>query len=191
MGVNHKICIALPTNRGLRPKCLQSVLEMLAYKSYDYHILVSTEGFTTAENRTWLTAQAVKAQCTHILFLDDDMVYEPDSLERLLAHDKEIVGAKYHNRRGGENGGEVIEYLDEKSDTDLFKCNALGGGLLLVKTGVFIKTPQPWFWYKINESGMVTMSNDWFFCEKARESGYEIWCDPTLKPGHIGKKEYA
>ena len=190
MGANLKIGIGLPTNRGIKPKTLQSILELIAHNSYDYSILVSTEGFNTAENRTWLTAKLAKEGCTHILFLDDDMIYPPDALERLLSHDKDIVGAKYHNRRGGEKGGEVIEYLENRSDTELFECIALGGGLLLVKSEVFRKVPQPWFWYKIAPSGMVMMSNDWFFCEKARESDYKIWCDPTIKPGHIGLKEY-
>lgn len=186
MGTN-KIGICLPTNRGLRPKCLQSLLDLIAYKQHDFHILISTEGFNTAENRTWLAAQAVKAGCTHIFWVDDDMIYEKDTLEKLLEHDKDIVGARYANRRGS---GEVIAYLEEKSDTDLFKCSALGGGCVLIKADVFRKVPQPWFWYKILPTGAVSMSHDWYFCEKARESGYEVWCDPTIKPGHIGIKEY-
>lgn len=184
---NTKIGIALPTNRGLKPKCLQSVLEMLAYKPYDYEILVSTEGFTTAENRTWLTAQLVKKGCTHILFLDDDMVYERDTLERLLRHDKDLVGAKYANRRGD---GEVVEYLEDKNALNLFKVKALGGGCVLIKAEVFHKVEQPWFWYEILPSGAVSMSNDWYFCKKATEAGYDIWCDPTLMPGHLGEKTF-
>ncbi len=186
-----KIAIGLPTNRGLKPKNLQSILDMVAYKEYDYEIIIAVEGFNTAENRTWLTVKAVKAGCTHLLLLDDDMIYDPTSLETLLSHDKDIIGARYHNRRGGKDGGEVIEYLDKEiSEHKPFQCKALGGGLLLIKTDVFNKVKQPWYWYKINNTGAVAMSNDWWFCEKAREAGYEIWCDPQVKPGHIGIKEY-
>lgn len=183
-----KIAIALPTNRGVKPKTLQSLMELVAYKRYSYEIIVATEGFNTAENRTWLVAQAGKRDCTHVVFVDDDMVYEKDTLEKLLAHDKDIVGARYANRRGS---GEVIEYIGERVEgDDLFECVALGGGCLLVKMEVFKKLPQPWFWYKIAQTGAVLMSNDWFFCEVARNNGFKVWCDPTIKPGHIGKKEF-
>ncbi len=184
-----KVALALPTNRGLKPQTLQSLLELVAYKNYDYQILIGTEGFNTAENRTWLVAQASKAHCTHIFCVDDDMVYEKDTVERLLAHDKDIVGAKYANRRGN---GEVIAYLDFKGETpkELFECGALGGGCVLIKMDVFKKVSQPWFWYEIAPTGAVTMSHDWYFCKKAREAGYSIFCDPTVKPGHIAKKEF-
>ena len=156
---------------------------------HDFAIVVGTEGFNTAENRTWMTVKAIREGATHLFFVDDDMIYEPETLEKLLALDKDIVGARYANRRGS---GEVIEYLGERVDgEELFECAALGGGCVLIKAEVFQKVPQPWFWYKIADNGMVTMSNDWYFCEKARENGYKIWCDPTINPGHIGKKEYA
>src|SRR5574341_488017 len=34
---------------------------------------------------------------THLLWIDDDMVFEPDALDRLLAHDLPIVGGLCHN----------------------------------------------------------------------------------------------
>ena len=98
MGVT-KIAICLPANMGVKPKTLQSLLEMVAFKSHDYVILVANEGYNTAENRNLMASQAIKAECTHTLFVDADMIYEKDTLERLLAHDKDIVGAKYAIRR--------------------------------------------------------------------------------------------
>src|SRR3990167_2597666 len=182
-----KVGICLPTNRGLKPKCLHSLLEMVAYRRYDYRIFISTEGFTTAENRTWLAAQAVKADCTHIFWVDDDMIYEKDTLEKLLSHYKDIVGAAYANRRGD---GDVIEYFDEKPEGSIVKVKSLGGGCVLTKTDVFKKVPQPWFWYKIHPTGAISMSHDWYFCEKAREMGFDVWCDTSFRPKHIGEKTF-
>ena len=165
---------------------------MVSHADVDSHIIVSTKGYNTAENRNYIVAQAIKANCTHLLLLDDDMVYVPDGISKLLAHDKDIVGAKYSVRRivEGDVNHEVIEYGDDKSDTELFKCQALGGGLLLVKTEVFMQVSQPHFGYKWFDNGMVKMSNDWFFCEKARDAGYDVWCDPSIHLGHIGDMEY-
>lgn len=180
-----KLALLLPTNRGLKAKTLQSLLELVAHTPVQI-VLISTEGFTTAENRTWLAVQAIKQGATHLFFVDDDMVYEKDTLEKLLKHDVDIVGAKYANRRGA---GEVIEYL-ETPDSSFFKVKALGGGCVLIKSAVFTKIPQPWFGYKTLPTGAVSMSHDWFFCEKAREAGFDIWCDGTIRPGHIATKQF-
>jgi len=182
-----KIAIGLPTNRGIKPKTAFSLMKMIAHSKYDYQIIVSTRGYNTAENRNKIAVQAVNGNCTHLLLTDDDMVYEPDCLERLLAHDKDIVGATYNTKY--ETQTKVIELLDEEKE-ELFKCKALGGGMLLIKTTVFMKIRQPHFGYKWHENGMVKMSNDWFFCEKAIEAGFEIWCDGSLKVGHLGSYKY-
>lgn len=213
--MDTKIAIALPTNRGLKPKCLQSLLVMVANKNYE--IIVSTKGFNTAENRNYLAAQAVKRDCTHVLFVDDDMIYEPDTLDKLLAADKDVVGANYSVRAEVE-GAHIIEYIDEhkklrdSSEDDIsayyeangfvgeelqknvnrilgkivFPCRSLGGGCMLVKTEVFKRIPQPWFGYEWYENGMVKVSNDWFFCRKLPE----VWCEPSIKPIHIGSYEF-
>lgn len=192
-----KIAIGIPTNRGFRAKTALSLVNLIAHSKFDYSFFFPTFGFNTAESRNWIAAQAIKNDCTHIWFSDDDMAYPPDALKRLLAHGKDIVGAAYSVRQVPK--AYVIEYAesvrsDEELDkqTELFKCNALGGGMLLIKTEVFEKVPQPHFGYKWTPEGAVKMSNDWFFCEKARQAGFEIWCDPLLtqEVKHIGEWLY-
>ena len=186
--MDTKIAIGLPTNRGVKPQTVLSLLNMVAHTKVDYHIIVSTKGYNTAENRNFISAQAVKNNCTHLLLTDDDMIYEPDSLDKLLEAKKDIVGAKYSVRSEVEKGveAEVIEYLDGEDTSKLFRCNSIGGGLLLIKTSVFKKIEQPFFWYEIYDNGMVRMSNDWWFCRNARKFGVDIWCQPEIKPSHRG-----
>ena len=190
MSTQNKIAIAIPTNRGFRPKCLDSILKLIAHTKENCVPLIATEGFNTAENRTWLVSQASKQDCTHILFLDDDMIYEEDTLDRLLSYDKDIIGATYANRRGD---GVVTGFRkDEKQhQRKPFKVAALGGGCMLVKLSVFEKIEKPWFWYDVANEGFVVMSNDWWFCGKAYDAKFDIWVDPKVKPKHIGFKEYV
>lgn len=185
----YKIAIGLATNRKVHPKTVLSLLEMVTYSDFDYHMIVSTFGFCCAENRNYIAAQATKNGCSHLLTVDDDMIYEKDTLEKLLAHDKDIIGGIYNVRRIAENP-EVVEFLDDKRPEGLFECGALGGGLMLIKTDVFWKVPQPWYGYEWYPTGMVKKSIDWYFCHKAREAGYKIWCDANVKAKHIGDYEY-
>ena len=183
-----KIAIGLPTNRTIKHKTAESLLKLIAHSKYEYKIIVSTKGYNTAENRNYISAQAVKAGCDYIFMCDDDMIYEPDTIDRLLAHKKDIIGGMYYTRY--ENPQPLIEYLDDEGPKELFECGALGGGLMLIKCDVFKKVPQPWYGYIWHDNGMVKESNDWFFCHRARALAYKIWCDPTVVAKHIGQYEY-
>ena len=167
---------------------------MVAYSKYDYEFLISTEGYTTAENRNWIVAQAIKRDCTHLLLTDDDMIYGKETLERLLSHKKDVIGVNASIRKlvDKDSNHLVIEYLDReaKSDTELFKCKAIGGSMLLIDLKIIEKLDKPLFWYDLLPTGAITMSNDWWFCRQARKAGFDIWCDPTIEIKHIGDYEY-
>jgi GT2 family glycosyltransferase len=202
-----KVTIGIPTNRGLRPKMAQAVLELVAHGGYDFHILVAEEGYTIAENRNYIAVQACNNKSDYLLFIDDDMVFPPDTLDRLLAHKKEIVSIAYHSR-GSKDKIKLVEndimaiaetekgkYINFETNNDpkykqLFECFAGGTGTMLIKTEVFLKTKRPWFEFTYFENGKCKEGEDWNFCFKAKEAGYKIWCDPTLKVGHIGEKIY-
>jgi len=182
-------CIGIPTNRLIKAKTASSLLNLVNYsKNIDFSILTSTRGYNTSENRNYIASQVVKSGCSHLLFIDDDMIFLEDTLERLLVHDKDIIGGVYKTKY--EIQEDVIEYLDDKRPSELFKVGAIGTGCLLIKTEVFKKVPQIWFNYEWFPNGMVKMSHDWLFCHKAREYGFDVWADPTLEIKHIGLYEY-
>jgi len=183
-----KIALGMPTNRLIKPKTAESVLKLVAYTENEIEPIVSTRGFNTSENRNWIAAQACNRGCTHLFFVDDDMILPPDTLDRLLAHNKDIVGGVYKTKY--EVQADVVEYLNDERPKELFRVGAIGTGCLLIKTDVFRKVPQIWFTYEWNDNGSIKMSHDWLFCHKAREYGFDIWADPTLEIGHIGLKVF-
>lgn len=183
-----KIGLGLPTNRLIKPKTAQSLLELVAFSKHNFEFIVSTRGYNTAENRNWISAQAVKKGCDYLFMCDDDMIYEPDTIDKLLAHNKNIVGGVYKTKY--EEQEDVNEYMDDKRPDELFNVWALGGGLMLIKCDVFKVIDQPWYGYKWHDNGQVKESNDWFFCHKALENRIKIWCDPKVTAKHIGQYEY-
>jgi len=188
------ITIGLPTNRLVKTKTAQSLLELIAYSKHDYQILVSTRGYNTSENRNYIATQAVNNKSDYLFFVDDDQVFPPDTLDKLLAHNKDVVGGVYMTKY--EKQEPVIEYLDDKRPQGLFKVKAIGTGCLLIKTDVFKKIPQNyknnqgWFNYIWHDNGMVKMSHDWLFCKNARENGIDVYADSTLDIKHIGIKKF-
>ncbi len=197
-----KICIGVSTNRGLKIKTIESIVGVIKNSRYEIELVFATDGVTICENRTYIVHEARRRKCTHILFVDDDMTFKPDTLLRLLAQNKEIVGTK-HNMRTlplhttvkfmDEDGEYLAPHLlsnDFKMPTELFKCHAVGTGLLLVDIEVFNKIDMPWFEFTWSEAGFVLVGEDIWFCRQAKKKGIDVWCDPTIEVGHIGDYVY-
>jgi len=66
------------------------------------------------ENRTILLKRAIEWQARYLLWLDDDHVFPPDALLRLLAHKLDLVGCNYARRT--EPTGPVAARLDESGN---------------------------------------------------------------------------
>lgn len=190
-----KVTIAVPSNRLTRPKTAECLMKLVARGGYDFHILVASEGYTIAENRNWIAVQACNNKSEYLFMIDDDMTFEPDLLDNLIAVDKDILGVAYHPR---SETGKITKYLDETHAVKLeenddpkykqpFKCYATGTGIILIKCSVFLRLARPWFEFEWHDNGACKTGEDWMFCIKAGKSGIETWCDPTLKVGHLGE----
>lgn len=198
----NKIFIAVPTNRGLRPKMAESLVKMICATKENIEIKIATEGYTIAENRSYLVWRAIEARATHILFIDDDMVFPPETLDRLLSLNKEIVGVNSHGRKLPLQTTVTFwekDWIDNGVDLpqrpempkELFEVKEVGGGVLLVDMQVFEKIDKPWFAFTSNEEGWTTQGEDGHFCMQARNKGIKIWCDPTITIGHLGEYNFS
>jgi hypothetical protein len=131
-------------------------------------------------------AQAMKA--THLLFLDTDMVFPADTLKRLLEHEKDIVGATYSKRAPPFHSLTITEEgALAQISSGLHRVKLLPTGCLLIRMHVFDKLSLPYF--NLETEGEQLRGEDYYFCEKARAGGFDLWCDGDLSSqlGHIGQ----
>ncbi len=132
-------------------------------------------------------AKAMKA--SHLFFLDSDIVFPPDTLKRLLAHGKDIVGASYSKREPPYYPLTVTEENEHAFiKAGLRKVKLIPTGCLLMRMNVFDALTTPYF--NLAVEGGQLRGEDYFFCEKARASGFTVWCDGDLSMqlGHIGQQ---
>ena len=139
--------------------------------------------------RNEIVKQALDAGSEWLLFLDDDHVFGPGLLERLLAHNKQIVGGLYLQRMApfaptaythkDENSVYHPVNLHNHGENDLVQVAGLGTGGMLIRTEVFHKMEPPWF-----EWGPTT--EDLIFCDRVYREGLgPIFCDLGARLGHI------
>lgn len=139
-------------------------------------------------NRNICVTQAVETNASHLFFVDADVEFPPDTLVKLLHADKDIIGATYNKRSWPPRP--ILDIRKEDMPDGLCKSNAMPTGVLLIKTDVFRKITQPWFAYQFTEGQEEWVGEDIYFCRKATQAGFEIWCDPTIDVKHIGEYKY-
>lgn len=184
----------MPCYGDVKAETVVSLLTSLSRLNCGVHFnFVKNTYVHEARNQIVSIAQSVGA--THLMFIDADMAFPSDGITRLLAHEKEIVGAMYNMRSSKEpistlkmadKDGNFIAMSSDKIPKDrLFKCGALGTGFVLIKMSVFDKLEKPYFWFGMNKDGGL-IGEDVYFFMKCREKGIDVWCDPTIHLGHIG-----
>lgn len=163
--------------------CLESknIIDFLMIQSCDL-----------SSSRMWLVKEARKKGATHLLFVDSDMMFPQDTLKRLLARDKDIIGVEYNKRQFPLQT--VTAYLPEvvRSETEPYEVGVAGTGVMLVKLAIFDNPEmgKNWFSFGRNAEGENVMGEDGWFCNTARAAGYQVWVDPTIKVGHLGEYLY-
>ena len=149
--VDTKILIAVPTAEMARRADFYDYYNLL--RKPIGSILTFAHGQSPARNRNLMIQQAIDHNCTHILFIDDDVAFEPDMLERLLAHDKDIVGGLYLMRNyphhpimfdEAQPDGRCLTHWLSDGETGLIEVVAQGLGCCLIKTKVFKTMQEPW-----------------------------------------------
>jgi GT2 family glycosyltransferase len=185
--------IGVPTAGKITMETTASIINIITTSNFPVGTFF-VKGSIILDNRRKIVLNALKARCTHLLFLDSDIELENGTLQKLFAHKKSVVGANIHmkslplrdtTRLLGKDGEIVIGKLPDK----LFECYSVATACMLIKMEVFREIDRPWFLFEYDKDENLTGEDVWF-CKQARKKGIEIWCDPTIKVGHIGDYTY-
>jgi hypothetical protein len=148
-------------------------------------------GANIARNRNGLTEHALAAGAEWVWFVDDDQVFAPEALTRLLSHDRDIVSGLYVARDVPfkaqifdrvDAQGKAAHRLFEPADAGLVQILAAGAGSLLVKRRVLEGLSAPY--WTLGQIAKDEWGDDLDFCHRARAAGFDIWCDLDCYVGH-------
>ncbi len=150
-------------------------------------------GIYIADLRNKAVKAAQTAGASHLLFLDSDMRFPEDTLERLLARNLDIVAANYVQRTMSEWCVARSEGVPVQSEgrSGLQAVDTTGTGVMLIKMSVFDHRRMPWF--DTPNDGQVFTGEDVFFCQWAGFTGSRIYIDHDLSQDvrHQGSVELS
>ena len=190
-----RVMIAVPCLNQVHIKFVASLISMLFRKidgiEYRLQFIADSMTYTARIN---LAQMALDMQADYILWIDSDMIFPADALEKLLAHEKDFVTGLYFMRRGNHEPviySEVTEDGIRKTCMEfpkdkLFEVAACGFGMVLMKTSVIREVGSKAEGYTFQP--FPRLGEDLSFCVRY---GKPIFCDPTLKLSHIGEYEYT
>ncbi len=196
--------------------------------------------------RNYLVDEFLRSGCTHLLFIDADIQYDPQDVLALLALDRDIIGGPYPKKsinwpnicnaiirncvvndkneiglREGFNPGDLegvtgdfvfnpVPGTKSFKVTEPVEVMEIGTGFMMIKREVFDKYAEefPHLNYKPDHVGQANfdgsrnihaffdtiidpkshryLSEDYMFCQNAREIGFKVWLCPWMKTTHVG-----
>jgi hypothetical protein len=154
------------------------------------------------ELRNQMAKHAVDEGADWTLWIDADMRFPADALNRLMKHRRDIVGCNYSTRvcpgrytakRLTDDGQHAIDVPTFAHSTGLEEVDGLGFGCILINARVFKALDDPWFSTPWAPDAGKHMSEDIFFCVKAGANGHQTFLDHDLSKEikHVGGFEYA
>lgn len=189
-----KVLIAMPTpNTGLMyTKTFVSLVNLAKPPKFDFYF--SRGGYIDSQRNSAVAHMLSDAETTHIFFVDSDMVIPKDALIKLFKEDKDIISGLYFHRNPPHEPhlykieNNQLKSLQDYPKDDLVECDAVGAGCLLIKKEVFEKLKSHAKLVDSQHQFFVTtptVGEDIFFCELAKKQGLQIFCNTSVKCGHI------
>lgn len=218
MEKQNLVLIGMPCGSGQVPAPMVSSLLQLHKHCPCAFMIVERQMIDTARNG--IVMEALKNNVTHLLMVDDDNPIPPDTLEKMLEDDKDIVIAPILTRNPDKEGNYKLcafykrevdsiklyeNITDFKEEGDLHKIDGGGTGCMLIKIEVLKKLYEIYNGHLFERTRDVfkkpiivngkeyterTMSEDVLFCERAIEAGFEVWLDSRIRPLHITGNQF-
>lgn len=191
-----KILIAIPTAKYIESETFKSIYDLQIPDEYEAEFQFFY-GYNIAQIRNLIAHWAERYD--YLFSVDSDIVFEKDTLKKLLSHNKDVVSGIYIQRKEEKvleiyrlngNGGVSNIPFSEIQGNQLAEISACGFGCVLIKSDVIRKIGYPQFIYRDALDHKDTVSEDVYFCARAIEEGFKIWADTTVLCEHIGNKKY-
>lgn len=170
-------------------------LARLTKPMFSSYVPISPDSMEVADARNECVKIAREAGAEWLFFVDYDVMPPPNALVKLISHDRPIVGGVYHSKsipswpllyvKGWPGAFEDYE------KGDLVSVHGMGMGCTLIKMEVFDKIDPPWFktvpgYVKENPNVVLPhLTEDTYFCDKARAAGFEIVADTEVQCPHV------
>lgn len=182
-----KILVGMPTMGSMDIEAVKCLMQLEFDGSVD---IVSESLVYDARDKIAMDALANKVDW--VMWLDSDIIYPANIIQKLMSRNKDMITGIYYKRTAPYTPciykleeEKLRPYIDYEEDK-VFKVEAAGFGCMLMKAKV-IRAVYDKFggcFFPVNGVGGEDLS----FIRRAKDIGIEVWCDSSVKCGHVGRQ---
>jgi len=205
----RRCVILVPSNGSIVPQC-EEALRALEQRGYDVWRVGGYAAIDQARNQ--MATDALLRGFEEMMWVDSDISFNPEDLERLRAHDLPIVCGLYPMKGRRALASHVspgVQSLPFGKAGGLHEIRYAATGFLLVRRCVyhsvqsklnlpvcneqFERPTIPFFQPMVfpAEEGDWYLAEDYAFCERVRQCGFKIMADTTIRLWHHGSYGYG
>lgn len=201
--------ILMPHNGQIVPGCEES-LRVLEQRGYSVRRVPGYSQIDVARNE--IASQAILDGFQETIWIDGDIGFHPDAVERLRSHNQSIVCGVYPKTGKRQLAIDVLPGTDKMvfgKNGGLYQIRYAATGFLLVRRQVYLdiqfklglplcdeqfgKDVVPYFMPMARRwrDGHWYLGEDFAFCERAQQAGHQIFADTTIRLWHVGNYPYG
>lgn len=211
-----KLFIGVPVFAHVNVHFFDALIKFLQQPhSFKFQLACVAGDALVTRARNNLTVEFLKSDCTHLMMIDSDLVFSAEQIERLVAHNEDVVAGFYPKKKDGPECELVYNCFNPPKPTDhrrLISVRYMGTGFMLIRRNVIEKMVSEMgdeliyevdghpgkfgfdFWpvgvYKYQDGNRRYLSEDWYFCQRCLDLGFNVYGDTGVMLKHSGTAIY-
>lgn len=213
-----KLWISVPDHDGkLCRNCAMSLMRLIVWgmqKQVQINIGGPSGDSLVTRARNVAAAEFLMSDFTHFMYIDSDIGFRVEHIERLIRADKDVICGAYPKKQDNPEfplNPWTQNLMEAKRDGDLMELKDAPTGFMMIKRSVFerIMAERPdlkceigpvdqdrancsyaFFDTAIDPVDRRYLSEDFAFCRICQSLGMTVWLDPKISLSHFGSKLY-
>lgn len=151
-----------------------------------------SEGTYLEKARNGIHNKFLKSGLPHLMMLDSDIWFPPDTIERLVAHNLPIVGGWYKDKNAEDHHPTVYDWVEDQEGLAIFrhrkeagegleKVDGMGAGCWLMSREAALALGEDPYGKNIAGGG-----EDMKLCRRLMELNIPLHVDWSLNCAHVG-----
>lgn len=205
----RRCVILVPFTGFIHQECEQSLKE-LERRGYPVRRVAGYAAIDQGRNQ--MATDALLEGFEETLWIDSDVGFHPDDVEKLRSHGLPLVCGIYPQKGKLALACHVLPGTPSMTfgkGGGLYELLYAGTGFLLIRRQVYLAVQHqlqlpmcnerfghpmiPFFYPLIRpvEDAHWYLAEDYAFCHRARQCGFPVWADTTIRLWHVGNYRYG
>jgi hypothetical protein len=208
MSTRHPCVVLVPAGRPVEPKC-EAGLRELERRGYPVRRVYGASGIDVT--RSQMATDALRDGFEELFWIDSDIVFRPDDVEKLRAHNLPFTCGLYAKKGVRQLAATFLRtetiVLGDKGG--LVEIQFAGFGFTHTRRFVYERMPGTFHMPPCNErfgnpfvpyfapgpvqdgAGHWYLPEDYAFCDRARRCGFPLMADTSVRLWHVGNYAYG